>query len=240
MNIVKSYNDVSVRFNEEGWLNATHLAEKYGRDLSHWVRSQETVTYINALKSAKNAEYIETRRGRTGGTWLHPKLAVVFARWLDPAFAVWCDSQIDDIVRGKSVLTNTDTHLQKVMAVVAGTVDILSKIPGIKMDILGANSITLIEQQTGVDLQQMRLALPGRSTRDVPMNVTELAHVAGVDGPRRMNRLLADCGLQSFENGRWVPTAEGETFCDQIPFTNPANGHTGFQLMWRRDVLMAL
>jgi hypothetical protein len=26
-----------------------------------------------------------------GGTWLHPKLAVRFAQWLDPKFAVWCD-----------------------------------------------------------------------------------------------------------------------------------------------------
>lgn len=36
-----------------------------------------------------------------GGTWLHPKLAVAFARWLDDDFAVWCDAQIDNIVRGK-------------------------------------------------------------------------------------------------------------------------------------------
>jgi len=35
-----------------------------------------------------------------GGTWLHPKLAVAFARWLDDDFAVWCDMQIDGIIRG--------------------------------------------------------------------------------------------------------------------------------------------
>ncbi len=27
----------------------------------------------------------------TYGTWLHPKLGVIFARWLTPHFAVWCD-----------------------------------------------------------------------------------------------------------------------------------------------------
>ena len=30
-----------------------------------------------------------------------PSLAVVFARWLDPDFGVWCDEQIRDIVAGK-------------------------------------------------------------------------------------------------------------------------------------------
>jgi len=36
-----------------------------------------------------------------GGTWLHPKLAVAFARWLDVKFAIWCDLQIDNLIRNK-------------------------------------------------------------------------------------------------------------------------------------------
>jgi len=34
------------------------------------------------------------------GTYLHPKLAVFFARWLDVRFAVWCDLMIDNILHG--------------------------------------------------------------------------------------------------------------------------------------------
>lgn len=37
----------------------------------------------------------------TQGTWLHPKLAIHFARWLDPKFAVWCDEQIEALLNGK-------------------------------------------------------------------------------------------------------------------------------------------
>ncbi|WP_079550844.1 KilA-N domain-containing protein [Vreelandella subglaciescola] len=39
----------------------------------------------------------ETTRGRYGGTWAHPKLAVFFARWLDVRFSVACDE------RGQSI-----------------------------------------------------------------------------------------------------------------------------------------
>ena len=42
-----------------------------------------------------------------GGTWLHPKLAVRFAQWLDVDFALWCDEQIDGIVRGKDDWANS-------------------------------------------------------------------------------------------------------------------------------------
>ncbi|WP_304671781.1 KilA-N domain-containing protein, partial [Neisseria blantyrii] len=31
----------------------------------------------------------------------HPKLAVDFARWLNPKFAVWCDEQIEILLNGK-------------------------------------------------------------------------------------------------------------------------------------------
>lgn len=45
---------------------------------------------------------VEASRVRgQAGTWLHPKLAVAFARWLDDDFAVWCDLHIDALLRGE-------------------------------------------------------------------------------------------------------------------------------------------
>ena len=56
------------------------------------------------LRLAKKTGFVKTKSGAMeigGGTWLHPKLAVIFARWLDVNFAIWCDEQIDQIIRGK-------------------------------------------------------------------------------------------------------------------------------------------
>lgn len=56
------------------------------------------------LRLVKSTGLVKTKSGPAavgGGTWLHPKLAVLFARWLDVRFAIWCDSQIDNIVRGR-------------------------------------------------------------------------------------------------------------------------------------------
>lgn len=52
---------------------------------------------MTALAEALNVRFSDlwiSKKGRYGGTLLHPKLAVFFARWLDVRFAVWCDLMI--------------------------------------------------------------------------------------------------------------------------------------------------
>lgn len=99
------YQGVSVDFTGDGWFNATEAAEKFGKRIDHWLANAETKEYMDALAEAlntRNSGYlIKTKRGKDGGTWLHPKLAVRFAQWLDIRFAVWCDAQIDGLIRGK-------------------------------------------------------------------------------------------------------------------------------------------
>lgn len=98
------YQGHMVTLQSDGWFNATQAAAAWGRRVDHWRENQETQEYIKALCEITNTPisgYLKTKRGASGGTWLHPKLAVRFAQWLDPRFAVWCDAQIDTLVRGK-------------------------------------------------------------------------------------------------------------------------------------------
>jgi len=100
------YQGAVVRFSADGWINATDIARREGRRLDRWLSTQDTQAYIQALgrhlNTTEKGDLIRTVRGRAGGTWLHPKLAVAFARWLSPDFAVWADLRIDDLVRGES------------------------------------------------------------------------------------------------------------------------------------------
>lgn len=47
----------------------------------------------------QNQLVIIKRGGNAPGTWIHPKLAVHFAYWLDVEFAVWVGEQIETIIR---------------------------------------------------------------------------------------------------------------------------------------------
>jgi hypothetical protein len=66
--------------------------------------SSKASTKARVLRLSKAVGLVRTKAGSPefgGGTWLHPKLAVVFARWLDIDFAVWCDLHIDALLRGE-------------------------------------------------------------------------------------------------------------------------------------------
>ncbi|MDF3917516.1 KilA-N domain-containing protein [Salinicola salarius] len=99
------YQGQAIRFTHDGWINATDIAKRFGKLPNEWLRLPETQRYIGALAHALNAgesrNLVRAARGRSGGTWLHPKLAVVFARWLDVEFAVWCDMQIEALIHGE-------------------------------------------------------------------------------------------------------------------------------------------
>lgn len=123
--ITAEYQGKSYSFRADGWFNATEAAKRYGKRPGDWLDLPDTQKYLEAVQRRYGKiPYVETRRGGNtrlsgfAGTWLHPKLAVAFARWLDIDFELWCDEQIDKILHGEpldvvddSLTTATDRIL---------------------------------------------------------------------------------------------------------------------------------
>lgn len=106
MQVALDYQGFAIAFQDDGWFNATQAASKWGKRPVDWLSLQSTKDYIEALKrhGAFVGKSHKSKTGQSafgGGTWMHPKLAVAFARWLDADFSVWCDAQIDSLIRGK-------------------------------------------------------------------------------------------------------------------------------------------
>ena len=106
LELVRSeYQGTEIQFNEDGWFNATQAAERFGKVPYEWVRLPDTEKYLMALENRYGKiPFLNVKRGGRGksdATWIHPKLAVPFARWLDVDFAVWCDEQIFNLISGK-------------------------------------------------------------------------------------------------------------------------------------------
>ena len=98
------YAGQAVQFDGEAWFNATAAAERFGKSPAEWLRLPVAKEYLAAIERRYGKiPYVRASRARLdrgGGTWLHPRLAVRFAQWLDIDFAVWCDEQIDALLRG--------------------------------------------------------------------------------------------------------------------------------------------
>ncbi|BDB69291.1 hypothetical protein Cthiooxydans_17030 [Comamonas thiooxydans] len=104
-----AYEGHPITIRNDGWFNATEAAARFEKRPSHWLDLESTKGYMAALAKAlgfdagnPGIKLVRASKVRgQSGTWMHPKLAVAFARWLDDDFAVWCDCQIDNIIRGK-------------------------------------------------------------------------------------------------------------------------------------------
>lgn len=142
MNQVQSFNfgNIAVSFREDGYLNATQIAAHFGKLPKDYLKTEQTQQYISALAESLSErtkiltdenQLVIVKKGNsknfTQGTWLHPKLAIHFARWLDPKFAVWCDEQIEALLNGKvsdgpAAKTTADdrTSLRQAVAALVG------------------------------------------------------------------------------------------------------------------------
>lgn len=101
---VFEYEGKSITFNlgnGDVMVNATEMAKHFGKNVKDWTRLQSTDDYINALKSAKGQISLldVIKGGNNPGTWMHEDVAIEFARWLSPMFAIWCNDRIKELMK---------------------------------------------------------------------------------------------------------------------------------------------
>ena len=102
--ITVNYDNTPVFFHSDAFINATEIAKKFSKTPKDYLRAKKTKEYIEAVRLNRLTEQnqlvtiIQGGESEEQGTWLHPYLAVDFARWLSADFAVWCDMQIENIL----------------------------------------------------------------------------------------------------------------------------------------------
>lgn len=106
-NIVKQFNQTPITFNDDGWFNATEAAKAFGKRPNDWLALPSTIEYLEFLSaSTKNkVPLVKAQRGGAskGGTWVHPDAGVEFARWLNPGFAAWMQSEVGRADLGRTI-----------------------------------------------------------------------------------------------------------------------------------------
>lgn len=94
---VFQYNGSPVTFNngDNVMVNATEMAKPFGKRPADWLKTQTTKEFLDALNGVKKivpSDLVQVVNGDNGGTWMHEDVAMEFARWLSPKFAIWCNT----------------------------------------------------------------------------------------------------------------------------------------------------
>ena len=108
-----SYNGSPISFDkgETVMINATEMAKPFGKRPVDWLQNQQSKDFIEALSEVRKSTLADlvkvAKGGNNAGTWMHEDVALEFARWLSPAFAIWCNDRI------KEMLTSGQTSISK-------------------------------------------------------------------------------------------------------------------------------
>lgn len=104
---VFQYNGANISFSngKDTTINATEMALAFNKSVADWTRQKSTKEFVNTLSAVKgipSSALIQTVRGGNAhdkqGTWMHEDVAIEFARWLSPAFAIWCNDRIKELL----------------------------------------------------------------------------------------------------------------------------------------------
>lgn len=110
-------NPISFQMGEQKMMNATQMAKFFGKRPVDWLRFQQSQEFLTILSKVRNhtfEELVIIHKGAPnvgGGTWMHEDVALEFARWLSPEFAIWCNDRIKELFRFG--ITATDEMLVK-------------------------------------------------------------------------------------------------------------------------------
>ncbi len=110
-----SYQDAPITFRcDDGttMVNATQMAKPFGKKTVEWLRNQSTSEFLDSMSKVRIltlADLVQVKKGGNNpGTWMHEDVALEFARWLSPEFAIWCNDRIKELLlNGYSALPGT-------------------------------------------------------------------------------------------------------------------------------------
>jgi phage antirepressor YoqD-like protein len=86
-------------------VNATEMAKPFDKRPVDWLRLPSTNSFIEELSTVRKShsddyQAVKTINGGANpGTWMHEDVALEFARWLSPTFAIWCNDRIKELLK---------------------------------------------------------------------------------------------------------------------------------------------
>lgn len=203
----------------DGFVNATAMAKASGKEWAHYFRTDRATTYIEAL--SRNCEIAVTSLyiAKPGeGTWIHPRLAVDFARWISADFAVWMDAWFLEELTGGRVSQVRDTQIPALAAshredteFAMFMADVVGKAGGDPKESLAVSFTVLARKHPeyrDVFLENQKLLCPAQEAFGNPTQILErLENELGTEAVNRLTVMAKDGGLISRNDKRLLVNA---------------------------------
>lgn len=189
-------------------VNATQMAKPFEKSATHWLRNQSTQEFITTyaeLRNCNSSDLVQVTYGDNGGTWMHEDVALEFARWLSPAFAIWCNDRIKELLTtGVATLADDDATIAQAMAILQKRLD-KANADKAQLEADNQNKQATIEAQTSeLKKQAPKVEYYDNTLQSVnTLTATQVAKERGMDA-EKLNRKLKDAGIIYRQSGQWI------------------------------------
>jgi phage antirepressor YoqD-like protein len=199
-------NEVTFR-NHEGvvYVNATEMAKSFGKTAKDWLRTNQSEEFISSLSAVRQISLSEMvfvkKGGNDQGTWMHEDVAIEFSRWLSPAFSIWCNDRIKELMTvGMTATPETLENMLTNPDLLIGLATQLKEERSQKEKVqkqLETVNLQLTKQQPTVDY--VREVLSSESTHTIKQIASELGLTA-----QKLNIILAKHKVQYKVRETWI------------------------------------
>ena len=238
--VVYSYkgSEISFMSGDNVMANATEMAKPFGKQPIDWLKTNQSKDYIETfskLKFISLADLVQViKGGNNPGTWMHEDVALEFARWLSPAFAIWCNDRIKELLKtGVATVSNDDEAIAYAMQVLNRRLE-ESKAEKERLQEENARqgeTINLLTNEVKQSASKIKCFNEYISSEGT-YTTTQIAKEYGW-GAETLNKKLKEMGIQYKQNGQWLLTAkyDGKGYTKSIPRTyTRLDGTTGTQM----------
>lgn len=216
---------VTFQIGEATMVNATEMAKPFGKQPVFWLNNQYTKGFLEEMSKLRNLSLADlvrvTKGGNAPGTWFHEDVALEFARWLSPQFAIWCNDRIKELM--KYGVTATPQTIDSVLADPDNAIRLLTALKEERKALKAANrQIAVLEDQKKAYHSENRRLLKLKDRQDEIMreqaplveyaqNVldsydtftsTQIAKELGMSA-QALNKLLNDAGVMFKHGSQW-------------------------------------
>lgn len=191
-------------------VNATEMAKPFEKNVSHWLRNKSTEEFINslaALRNRKGSDLVIVENGI--GCWMHEDVAMEFARWLSPTFAIWCNDKIKELLTsGVTTISNDDEVIARAMQVLNQRLEKAKQEKQELLNTVDRQEQTITHQENTIKEQAPKVqyydtVLQSKST----YTATQIAKECGMSA-RQLNKFLQSKKFIFYQSGMWMLTAK--------------------------------
>ena len=215
--------NISFDVGESVMVNATEMYKRFGRKKNPhlWLKNKSTQEFIQEYSRLRNTNLPDLVKvingGNAGehGTWMHEDIALEFARWLSPKFAIWCNDRIkelgkhgftatpeklDELINNPDLLISLATQLKEERA----AKERLQSENQQQQHLLEEKDVVIEEQKKEIEVAAPKVKYFNDVLNSPDLITTSvIAKNLGMNA-ETLNRKLADAGIQYKQSGIWI------------------------------------